>query len=91
MKYLIGFSHDTNPLTLHVDKTQMLLLSRKKNLNPQGEVLRNKTMQRVTKTIFLGLIVDQHLNWKDHISMVSHKMYKLCGTISRIQHTVDIK
>ena len=67
-------------------------MSRKKPLNPQGDViLRNEAIQRVTNTKFLGVIVDQHLNWKDHISMVSHKISKSCGIISRIRNTLDIK
>ena len=48
------------------------------------------SIQRVTKAKFLGVIVDQHLNWKGHISMVSHKIYKSCGIISRIRNTLDI-
>ena len=40
---------------------------------------------------FLVVIVDQHLNWKDHISMVSHKISESCGIISRIRNTLDIK
>ena len=64
----------------------MLILSRKKNLNSQGEViLRNDVIQRVTidyllygvtKTNFLGVIVVQHLNWEDYISMESHNFFK---------------
>ena len=39
------------------------MMSRKKNLNPQGDViLHNEAIQRVTKAKFLGVIVDQHLN-----------------------------
>ena len=37
------------------------------------------------------IIVDQHVNWKDHISMVSHKIAESCGIISRIRNTLDIK
>ena len=74
---------DFNKLTLSVNKTQMLMMSRKKNLKSQGDViLRNGAIQRVTKTKFLGVIVDQHLNLKDHISMVSHKISKSCGFIT---------
>ena len=68
---------DSNKLTLNVNKTLILMMSRKKNLDPQGDViLRNEATQTVTKGKFLGVIVDQHLNWKDHISMVSHKISK---------------
>ena len=59
---------DSNKLTLIVNKTQMLMMSRKKNLNQQGDVIFcNEAIQRVTKAKFLGVIVNQHLNWKDHI------------------------
>ena len=61
---------DSNKLTLNVNMTQMLMMSRKKNLDPQGDVIfHNEAIQRVTKAKFLDIIVDQHLNWKDHISM----------------------
>ena len=78
---------ESNKLTLNVNKTQMLMMSRKENLNPQGHViLRNEAIRRVTKAKFLIIIVDQHPNWKDHISMVSNKISKSCGIISRIQN-----
>ena len=48
-------------------------------------------MQRVNKAKFLGVIVDQHLNWKDHISMISQKNSMSCGIIYRIRNTLDIK
>ena len=68
------------------------MMSRKKNLNPEGDVtLRNEAIQRMTKAKFLGVIVDQHLNWKYQISMVSHKICKSCGIISRIMNILDIK
>ena len=64
----------------------MLMMSRKKNLNPQGDViLHNEAMQRITKAKFVGVIVDQPVNWKNHISMVSHKISKSCGIISCIR------
>ena len=79
-------------MTINVNKTQMLMLSKKKNLNPQCDViLRNEAIQRVTKSKFLGVIVDQHLNCKDHISMVSDKISRSCGIISFIWNTLDIK
>ena len=59
---------ESNKLTPNVNKTQMILFSRKKILTPQNEViLRNEEVQRVNKAKFLGVIVDQHLNWKDHM------------------------
>ena len=52
---------------LNVKKSQMLMMSRKKNLKPKGDViLCNEAIQRVTKAKFLGAIVDEHQHWKDH-------------------------
>ena len=83
---------DSTKLTLHVNKTQMLIMSRKKNLNSQGDViLHDEVIQRVTKAKFLGIIVDQNLNWKHYTSMVSHNFFKSCGILSRIRNTLDIK
>ena len=80
---------DSNNLTLNV---QMIMLSRKIILPPQNEViLQNEVVQRVNKEKFLGVIGDQHLNWKAHISMISQKFSKSCGIIYRIRNTLDIK
>ena len=74
---------DSNKLTLNVNKTQMIMLSRKKILTQQNEIiLRNEVVQRVNKAKFLGVIVDQHLNWKDHISMISQKISVMRHNIS---------
>ena len=68
------------------------MLSRKKILPPQNEViLQNEVLQRVNKAKFLCVIIDQHLNWKDHISMISQKSSKSCGIIYRIRNRLDIK
>ena len=41
---------DSNKLIPNVNKSQMLMMSRKKNLTPQGDViLCNEAIQRVTK------------------------------------------
>ena len=67
-------------------------MSRKQNLNPQGDVIFcNEAIQRVTKAKFLGVIVDQHLNWNEHMSVVSHQISKSYGIISGIRNTLDIK
>ena len=71
----VALRFDSNKLTLNVNKTQIIMLSRKKILNPQNEViLRNEVVQQVNKAKFLGVIVDQHLNWKDHISIITKKI-----------------
>ena len=50
--------------------------------------LRNYGVERVNKVIFLGVIVDQHLKWKDHIAMISQTNSK---SYDRICNNVDNK
>lgn len=33
---------------------------------------------------FLGIIVDEHLTWKDHIDYVTLKIIRICGILRRI-------
>ena len=69
---------DSNKLTLNVNKTQMIMFFSEKKLTPHNEViLRNEVVERVNKTQFLGVIVDQHLNWKAHITMIYQKILNL--------------
>ena len=50
----------SNKLPFNVNKTQMLMLSGKKSLNPQGDVILHiEAIQRVAKEKFFGVIVDQ--------------------------------
>ena len=65
---------DSNKLTHNVNKTQMIMLSPKKILTPENVVVRNKVVQRVSKAKFLGMIIDHHLDWKHHFSMISHEI-----------------
>ena len=78
---------DSNKLTLNVNKTQMIMVSRKKRLTPRNEW----GVERMTKANFLGVVVEKHLNWKDHITMISPKMSKSCCIIYWIRNNFDIK
>ena len=50
----------------------------------------------VMETKFLGVITDQHLSWKTHISLVSKKILENCGDycesllLSIIQNVADL-
>ena len=64
---------DVNKLTLDVNKTNDNVISLKIRTLRNEVILRKEVLQRVNKAKLLGVIVDQHLNWKDHISIISPK------------------
>ena len=83
---------ESNNVTLDVNKTQIIMSSCKKILTLQNEVILGKeVVQWVNKANFFGVIVDQYLNWKDHMPMISQKNSNSCGIIYRIRNTLDIK
>ena len=41
----------------------------------------NSVIERVKETVFLGVILDEHLSWKPHILSVSRKISKSIGII----------
>ena len=58
----------------------------------QNEViLLKEVVLQVNKAQFIGVIVDHHFNWKDHISMLTLKKNKSCGIKYQIRNTLDIK
>ena len=47
-------------------------------------------MKRDRKIKYLGVVIDCHLNWKDHVSCISKKIKRNIGAISRIRHFVGL-
>ena len=54
-------------LSLNVDQTNFILFGNRKNID-------NSSITRVRATQFLGIIIDEKLTWKDHISLVRSKL-----------------
>ena len=56
----------------------MIFHSRQKKVNVNIPlILENTVIKQVTETKFLGVLIDQHLSWKPHISFVSKKSQKV--------------
>jgi hypothetical protein len=72
-----------NRLSLNIGKTHLMIFSPKKHINPNIEICINgRVLDIVTKTKFLGLILDNKLNWKAHALYLSSKISKSIGILS---------
>ena len=49
-------------------------------------VIENNTLERVSSTKFLGVFVDEDLNWKSHASQLALKISKNIGVINKIKY-----
>ena len=76
-----------NKLTL--DKTEYMIIgSRQKIANIQEEAIisiGNEPIKKISKCKTLGVIIEDKLLWKDHISEVNTKVSKGLGIMKRIK------
>ena len=74
-----------NRLSLNVKKTNfMLFTSMKKSLRPNLNInIMGEEIHEVEHTKFLGIILDNHLNWKEHIKYLTSKMAKSVGIFAK--------
>lgn len=82
-----------NKLSLNVDKTNfMLFCSKNKDRTHSIQpCINNLQIKHVTSTKFLGIIIDDRLNWFLHINYVASKISKNIGIMSRVSSFVDKK
>src|SRR5579872_5367806 len=53
--------------------------------------IENENIARVDSTKFLGIIVDQKLNWQQHIAYISLKISKSLNIINRLKYKLPRK
>src|SRR6218665_4123969 len=72
----------------HTQVTQPLiqLSSLLQTINIDGN-----NMDQVISTKFLGIYIDQHLTWAEHIKIISNKIAKNIGIIRKIAHLLPTK
>ena len=74
----------SNKLTLNLLKTHYMVFHRAKQKHMNVKLCINKVpIQQVDNTKFLGVIIDDNLNWSNHISYINSKIAKLIGIICR--------
>ena len=75
-----------NKLTLNVDKTICMSFHKRRKLNPLLLNISNSNIEFVSHFTFLGIILDETLSWKNHISMLTNKLSKIIGILHRLKY-----
>ena len=81
-------------LSLNEDKTRFTLfhkLQDRDNLPLQLPVLKidNCKIKRSSSIKFLGVMVDEYLDWKDHISIIENKLSKYLGLLHKAKQFLN--
>ena len=73
---------DANKLSLSIDKTNYNMFHSSSVKVPPDAIIIIKRVKFVT---FLSLLLDEHLNWKYHLSKSSKKLARACGIFFKIR------
>ena len=86
---------NTNKLSLNISKTNYMLISNIKQAVVVHEKYRVKigdeNIEYKKSLKFLGLIIDENLNWHDHIHYTKNKISKITYSIKMIKHTLPLQ
>ena len=77
-----------NRLALNVKKCEFLLIGTKKRLKSavvEDVIIQNVPINRVTHLKYLGVVIDQHLDWAKHIECIGKKISKDIYLMKRIR------
>ena len=74
---------NTNKLSLNLKKTHFILFKHKKQKAVLSSelMINNVRIDKVLKTRFLGVIIDCHLLWDEHIQFMKNKIAKNIGIL----------
>ena len=80
-------------LSLNLEKTKFMVFkpSQKRTSHDIQLVINNYKLDQVKETVFLGVILDENLNWKSEISHVANKVSKSIGIIRKSKFYLSTK
>ena len=75
-----------NKLTLNVDKTKCMFFHKRRAVPSINLSMNNIPIDIVPHFNYLGIILDKHLSWETHITMVTGKLSKISGILNRLKY-----
>ena len=83
----------SNKLLLNIEKTSLVIFKpHQKKINYSMELTSNdKSIKHVRSVKYLGIMLDCHLNWKDHIASICKKLSRGTGVLCKVRHYVTTK
>ena len=80
---------EANKLTLNVDKSNYILFHPpQKKVQNISLYINNKIIEQKPFAKYLGVILDKHLSWQEHISCTRLKLQQSIGIISKLRYYV---
>lgn len=81
---------DLNNLKINLTKTSYIQFNKHKNVTLDIHYLDTK-IDEVKQTKFLGLTIDQDINWKTHIDNVCVRVNRFVYALKQVRNVTDVK
>ena len=83
---------DTNQLALNIDKTNFVIFKSPQHSCPVtiGIKIGNLPIRKTRYVKFLGVLLDENLSWKYHLTELSKKLARTCGMFFKARHFLPI-
>ena len=82
----------TNKLSLNVTKSNFIIftgINKNYDLSAAKLSIGTNDLVQVPYTKFLGVLIDEHLSWEEHINLVNNKVRKSIGIIKKISGLIS--
>ena len=76
-----------NKLIINLNKTHSMLFTNKRVERKISIKAKNTTLEQKNECKFLGVIVDENINWKSHVNQVSSKISKIIALLRLLKYT----
>ena len=77
----------TNRLSLNVSETSYMIISSQKNA--LDIIIRESILTKVSTVKFLSVTLDENFTVKDHVNMVTSKIYKSVGVMRSLHYQLS--
>ena len=81
----------TNKLVLNISKTNYIMFTSKGksyNKNVNNIQIDGNNIQKVNKTKFLGIVIEEHLNWAMHITHLCNIIARKLGILQKLRYFI---
>ena len=79
-------------LSLNVDKTNFIIFQSPQHSITEAVNIKsgNLPIRKVCYIKFLGVLLDENLSWKYHLTDLSKKLARTCGVFFKVRHFLPI-
>ncbi len=83
---------DVNKLSLNIDKTNFIIFKSPQHSSPETVNIKigNLPIKQTCYVKFLGVLLDESLSWKYHLTELSKKLARTCGMFFKVRHFLPI-